>query len=514
MKTSEIHEKNDNMNRSLVTFRKTSKEVNNSVIILQNHDVNYSLNVENNTDFFNKKNVKKNLNLLKQTIPKYTEISSKNSFIPLNINKRNINLTKSYNKDLMSSEENIKNKEELDERKESKEDYKKILRSEEEDEFKYTVKEEKMFINDFIIPKLVNKQEEKKEDYDILCIGENQIRNNDSEKSYDYVENLTKTVHHDPQEFVRKANTHDLPYTICLFCDNYYIRGNTLSANCGHMFCLKCGKSFYEEKIEEGENQLKCPVYKCYSQISEDILRSLVTTKHMENYEKTIKKDLLNKPAANPLNGNTSIKVFTINDLTLPKQNSDVKVKMYSQRHVFDITNNDSFRYFSKSKEQYCGRCYEPALFGKNGRKTIKCLNCWFNSCKFCGKENSDDHFNLSSFNYCKIFYRKKMIFQPPNKVSLMKDILIGIVLFIVGYFVFLLGFFKHISNFMCSFLGIPYDEYKSNESEEVTKLNICLNTLYLILMIISIIILLPILLFLFPYFPLSFFYGINNLFM
>jgi hypothetical protein len=504
MKTSEVHEKNDKMNRSLVTFRKTSKEVNNSVIILQNQDVNYSLNVGNNSEFFNKKNVKKNLNLLKQKIPMYSDISNKKSLIHMNINKRSINLTKSYNKDFLNSEENIKSKvDELHERKESKEEYKKILRSEEEEDSKYIVKDEKLFINDFIIPKIVNKQEEKKEDYDIQCIGENQIKNHESEKSYDYVENLTKTIHIDPQELVRKSNTHDLPYTICLFCDNYYIRGNTLSANCSHMFCLKCGKSFYEEKIEEGENQLKCPVYKCYSQISEDVLRSLVTTKHMENYEKTIKKELLNKPAANPLNINASNKAFTINDLSLPKQNSDVKVKMYSQRHVFDITNNDSFRYFSKSKEQFCGRCYEPALFGKNGRKTIKCLNCWFNSCKFCGKENSDDHFNLSSFNYCKIYYRKKMIIQPPNKVSLIKDILIGIVLFILGYFVFLLGFFKHISNFMCSFLGIPYDEYKSDSRVEITKLNILLNTMYLVLMIISIVVILPILLFIFPYFPL-----------
>ena len=143
-------------------------------------------------------------------------------------------------------------------------------------------------------------------------------------------------------------------------------------------------------------------------------------------------------------------------------------------------------------------RCYEPSLFGKTGKNFVKCMNCYSTSCKFCGKEYKIDHFDITGFNYCKIFFRKKCEYTPSQKISQCKESFVGILMFILGYFVFILGVFKYISNFWCFLLQMKEEKIlnrKSDESDE--KINFCVYFAYVIVMILSIIVITPLLLFL-----------------
>jgi hypothetical protein len=257
------------------------------------------------------------------------------------------------------------------------------------------------------------------------------------------------------------------------------------------MFCFKCGKCYYEEKIEEGETYMKCPFYKCGYYIDLEIIKRLVTAKHMETF---VKK----------LGNNDNIIILPkkmISDTATPtKSASDARIKLYSQKHVFDITNNESFRYFSKARDQYCGRCFEPALYGKSGKKFVKCLNCLLKLCKFCGKEFSHEHFNIAGFNYCKVYYRKKTHTIQSSKGNNCKEICLGTILFLIGYFLFIVGVFKYISNFYLESMSLEKDNREITNGNKV-YLVYSLYSIYFFLMLLSIVLILPLLLFLYPWF-------------
>ena len=273
---------------------------------------------------------------------------------------------------------------------------------------------------------------------------------------------------------------------------------------------MKCGKAYLEQKIEEGEKRLKCPFFKCNYIISEDILTNLVTAKHMENYKIKLAIVNLNSPMGSGTVDTNRINIISNpNDFLSCKVNSETKLKHYLQKHVFDMSNNESFFIFNKAKEQYCARCYEPSLFGKNGSKFVKCLNCMLKFCKFCSKEITSDHFNVAAFNYCKVYFKKKFQFVPPLKAGLCKEVLLNILLFVVGYFVFLIGIFKYISNYYYySLLKI-----ENKEQHNMTKIK-CQTSFsiyllyfsYILLMILSFTVIFPFLLALIPYFSLIIF--------
>lgn len=49
------------------------------------------------------------------------------------------------------------------------------------------------------------------------------------------------------------SNNIKFPFRICFLCDQFHIREATFTSDrCDHSFCYKCGKTFFEEKIENG----------------------------------------------------------------------------------------------------------------------------------------------------------------------------------------------------------------------------------------------------------------------
>ena len=66
----------ENLNRSMVVFRKESnKEENNSVILVKSEKKNYSFNLLNDDEFFNNKHLSKNILLLKEKVSNEPELN-------------------------------------------------------------------------------------------------------------------------------------------------------------------------------------------------------------------------------------------------------------------------------------------------------------------------------------------------------------------------------------------------------------------------------------------------------
>jgi hypothetical protein len=243
-----------------------------------------------------------------------------------------------------------------------------------------------------------------------------------------------------------ETTSEPFPFRICFICDQFYLKEKSFTAEeCDHTFCHKCGKAYYEEKIEQGDLHFKCPVFKCMKHVKIDTIRFLVSEKHFAASKDDIDSNFPN----NPDNVNTnSIK----NKIIRHKQSMNNfinvdSIKLYSQKHVLDINTNESFFIFNKAKEQFCIKCSEPALYGKNGKYIVKCLNCYHVICKFCMKPFSNDHFDITAFNYCKVYFRRRL-----RKISLTqeksacKSLMFMLLFLFVSYFMIVFGAFKLIS--------------------------------------------------------------------
>jgi len=230
--------------------------------------------------------------------------------------------------------------------------------------------------------------------------------------------------------------------SICFICDLQVQKEKVFKFNnCIHVFCEKCGKAFYEEKIEQGEKHLKCPSFKCHSIIEESIVQSLVSKMHFNHYKKDSenKNESSNKlhiPSVGSIKSN--VKVLLKNNTVYIKQDY---FKMYSQKHVLDVTSQETYFGYTRAREQFCNKCFEPALFAKMGRNYIKCLNCTHFTCKYCMKEFGADHFELSNNNYCKIFFRKKNNkVEDPVGLKCFKIIVNSVIIYLISYFFFVFG--------------------------------------------------------------------------
>jgi hypothetical protein len=250
-------------------------------------------------------------------------------------------------------------------------------------------------------------------------------------------------------------------FKFCFLCDKLHLSNNMISLGCNHAFCIKCGKVYYEDKIEQGDKILKCPVFKCQKTPDKEFLSTLVTERHLT---------LLSKLQ------------------TQPNSSRDTKfeeVKVYTQKHILDINNNDNFLLYNKTKELFCQKCTEASLYGRTGKTYVKCLNCFNTICKFCMKVYNYDHLDITSESYCKVYFRKDLKKQviKPNKCKLY---LLTLGLIIASYFLLFISVLKYILKFF--------------ENKEKSK---CKTFTNYILIILLYILMIPIMLMTIPYFPL-----------
>ena len=180
----------------------------------------------------------------------------------------------------------------------------------------------------------------------------------------------------------------------CFICERLFYLTKLFCSNCGiHFLCQKCAKNYYEDAIEnkKGSIILKCPNANCDKCIDYDVIKKIINESHQKIYEKNklLKNDLI------------------YNSINLEQKYDESNVKMYSERHVLDISNNMNFYLYKKSKDIFCPKCLNPNLFSKTNNEFIKCLNCNYKICKHCLKEFTPKHLDIKVEGYCKVYFRK-----------------------------------------------------------------------------------------------------------
>ena len=240
---------------------------------------------------------------------------------------------------------------------------------------------------------------------------------------------------------------------------------------CKHLFCSNCGKSFYEQQINNCIYSLKCPKYLCYKNLDINVLKQFLSKynyeKMIENIEtinnttnnilsknimanntpnihssreKIIKKNYLFNNDSNSQSSkdnqtylynfscnNTFHKDFIIDkyNKNLPKKNSELLLQRLTnifprlsdkdlcKKHFIKIGAiskfNRAIKKINELKNIYCSSCNKPSLFLVKNKPFIKCLNCGFSICKFCYKQYNYLHLLRNNENSCRVFFRTKV---------------------------------------------------------------------------------------------------------
>lgn len=234
-------------------------------------------------------------------------------------------------------------------------------------------------------------------------------------------------------------------------------------------------KNYYEDIIEQGERNLKCPIYSCNAIFKKFILKEIISENHYNLLD--------GKP--NIFTYSSSYQISSKYGF-IPKEHE--KLKLYTQKHVLDISSNENFFMYNKAKNQFCPKCGEPALFTKIKGHFIKCLNCFHRICKYCMKEFDQNHMDISNEEHCKVYYRIENEVNEPR--SCFMNYLIQL-FFIISSFIFMfIGGFLTIRN------GIKWFFCVKNDS------NCFLWLIVYFFSIIFFICAIPIILIIFPYFP------------
>jgi hypothetical protein len=268
------------------------------------------------------------------------------------------------------------------------------------------------------------KAEESRNDNIKLILNNN--KPNDNSKINDNSSNITDIN-------LKPAGVNNLSilnvYKLCSICDLYIEKGTVFT--CQHIVCDKCCKVFYEDRIELGYINLQCPIYSCKFKIDISSIKERISEAHYKRIESESTAFLNNSPLCKSNLFQKHINLF----------------KNYLKKNVLDISDNDeSYYLFNKFKDEFCGKCREPALFGKFSGNSLKCLNCYSLFCKFCFKpvSNDLDHFDRSGTKYCKIYFRTKYDLETASKI---KKALIALLIIVISYALFTVGLYLRFVN-------------------------------------------------------------------
>ena len=320
---------------------------------------------------------------------------------------------------------------------------------------------------------------------------ESENENEDEKKNqYNYYDNDNNSYEHkNVGKFLIFHNSFnesliDETYISCYICDRTYPFDKLYSADCEkHFICRRCCKNYYEERIEQGDRNLKCSVYTCNASFNHNLkkLLSVLSPNHINL--------LFNNKTINNENQLIEPSLTLQKKYNIAHQSSET-MKSYMKKHVIDINSNQNFYMYNKAKVQFCPKCSEQTLFSKTGTYFVKCLNCFHRICKYCMKEYNELHMDISKDNYCKIYYRRDA--EEFKKKNFIYNFLIELFL-IIGAFIFLFtGAFNYFKNCLKTIFCV-----KKHENYGCLK-TIIINFITLILFFMSF----PILLISLPYFP------------
>ena len=252
------------------------------------------------------------------------------------------------------------------------------------------------------------------------------IIDDDKEKENSSKENNEKDRALKPASIlpIHKTNT---VYKICALCEHIFPMQKLFLPECGrHYLCNRCAKNYYEDKIENGIKEMKCPFLNCQKPVD------------LEDLKKIISKEHFNILCEHNLNGITDTQnkfIYTKIKTNINKDNFE----LYTKKNVIDISSNKSFFNYTNAKGVYCPNCYKDAIFSKNNSHFFKCLNCYCKRCKYCFKDFDDKHMDINTANHCKVYYRFE---DEENKTNKFYEILLQIFFVIASYYICFAGSF------------------------------------------------------------------------
>ena len=185
-----------------------------------------------------------------------------------------------------------------------------------------------------------------------------------------------------------------LIYKVCTLCEHIFPSQKIFLPECGkHSLCNRCAKNYYEDIIENGKKEMKCPFLNCQKPVDLEDLKKIINKEHF---------NLLCKNNYNDVNDTQNKFIFAKIKTNIDKDN----IELYTKKNVIDISSNKSFFNYTNAKGVYCPNCYKDTIFSKNGSHFFKCLNCQCKRCKYCFKDFDDNHMDINTVNHCKVYYR------------------------------------------------------------------------------------------------------------
>jgi len=297
------------------------------------------------------------------------------------------------------------------------------------------------------------------------------------------------------------------PLQFCYICDNLnQIDFVYKTETCKHSICFKCLKLFYEAKFDQNRFSLKCPIFTCDGKFQENLFKNIISEYYFnllinnksnllinrtdlinnKNKPQIYQKDIISNEDVIIYNENRASNIYKIeskknqNSSNLNNNkyhqlskyyninenetatNINSNMKSYTKKNIVEINNLDNFLIYNQNKDNYCKKCNQPSLFNRPDKSTSKCLNCFSISCKYCLKQISYDHFDLNSFNYCKVYFRRKLknLTIKNNNINKCKNLIISFLMIIASYILFFFNCFFSLSKFLREFINL--DKFKN----------------------------------------------------
>ena len=253
---------------------------------------------------------------------------------------------------------------------------------------------------------------------------------------------------------------------------------------CSHLFCKKCGRSYFEQLVEKGIYNIKCPKYNCHNNLNLKDLKEILTPDTYQKIQTYIKIDMKFDNNKGIINNRYKSIDKGINDINLnlikknmaklanhdsfkvlvPKKKHSLKSQIpisnkndYAmhfrvKQHFIKLTNSKKFIIKVKNekdiKKVVCMKCKKSSLFSREDQNFIRCLNCGNVICKYCfkqlGEKNNNGIRKLNTiyaicYNHIKI----------PTKKSKPKRIIYQILFIISGFLILWIGFSKYEAKYI-----------------------------------------------------------------
>ena len=262
-------------------------------------------------------------------------------------------------------------------------------------------------------------------------------------------------------------------YRACFLCERTYLQKELFCSKCNiHLFCKLCLNLIFKKILESDIPSFECPESNCNFEFDLDYLKHIIDEKI---YSKLcmIKKDDKNKSSRN-----------TIKEINVQKSIP------FTQRSIIELMNRNEFKNFVGEKKLSCPNCEKSENYYLSCSHFYKCLFCNYKICKYCFREYTKTHLISNMSDTCKVYlringYHKKSIFY----LYLMQ------LIYVIAIYILciIISFIKPLN-----FCKKKFNIYKNNNNN-----NLCLKLFFsYIISIITMIILLPFIIVLLPYFP------------